>query len=474
MSFFPTPPIASPMPVKDPIDELMKSVSHDLTLTPKDSRQQSRLGGQLQTPPSSTENLTAEPVVAPLRPPKKPLDNSPATASQVNGGSNVQAARAPARAKQGSISRPKMRSRSWTSKAVRQYEADSKNTSPEMGWDNFATEAKARVGIPHCGQAQSIRSFGRKWFQPASGPKDLVVCAACYCDEVIHTGEELKWTIAPGLTEASDTKIRCALGGRFNLKIAMARAHQAKDFSYFWVAAQRLGSHPPCEDMGVVNAEWWTLPGDPQGFQVCGACYAVICESLDVAHVFETKPERSSANLRCCFNISHPRLRNYMPRLLELDFTQNPTALIEYAEVYASIPTCSRDSPREGGNWYGWDDCHICAECYQDFARHHDIAQHMQLNNTLVQESAFCEMYSTRMRQLYVVCSRRFPPDVGELLQSCRRRREVYAETVPQMKRILHEQKLALGQPKTPGSVQGSHTLVRAFKTLEQQWRTAE
>lgn len=356
----------------------------------------------------------------------------------------------------------------------RQYEADSKITSPEMGWDNFATEAKARVGIPHCGQAQSIRSFGRKWFQPVSGPKDLVVCAACYCDDVIHTGEELKWTIAPGLTEASETKIRCALGGRFNLKIAMARAHQAKDFSYFWVAAQRLGSHPSCEDMGVVNAEWWTLPGDPQGFQVCGACYAVICESLDVAHVFETKPERSSANLRCCFNISHPRLRNYMPRLLELYFTQNPTALIEYAEVYASIPTCSRDSPREGGNWYGWDDCHICAECYQDFARHHDIAQHMQLNNTLVQESAFCEMYSTRMRQLYVVCSRRFPPDVGELLQSCRRRREVYAETVPQMKRILHEQKLALGQPKTPGSVQGSHTLVRAFKTLEQQWRTAE
>ncbi|ETS78568.1 hypothetical protein PFICI_10630 [Pestalotiopsis fici W106-1] len=650
MSFFPTPPLVSPMPVKDPIEELMQSVSLDLKSASEDSTQKSR-PVQLQTPASSTEDLAvspspSKPVVTPLRPPKKPLDDVPAAVPQLNGGApggkpsvSFETARPGAAVL---VSRPRLRSHSWKSKAVvtscidtpatfsttwyshpgtpgflicsrcyadhisttkfanlfqgstlddgkprvcrfsiprfknhmfptavttsylqplidymrrrsnipdcrggdgilgstasaanikwyntrdnaipgflvceacyedyvgctpslatffqahpqgqgptevwscdfalsfiqRQYAADSKNTNPRIGWDNFVVEAKARIGITRCGQGERVRTFGRKWFQPVSGPKDLVVCAACYCDEVIHTGEEPKWTIVPGLTEARDTHIRCALGGQFNIKIAMARAQEKKDFSCFWDAVKKLEWHPPCEEAGVVDTEWWTLPGDPLGFQVCGACYSVVCESLDVANIFTRKTVRHATGkpLRCCFNIAHPRLRNYMPRLLELYFTNNPAALITYAEIYASIPPCCRDEEVKGGSWYGWDDCHICAECYLDFARQHELAEHMPLRNAFKEQGVMCEMYSTRMRQQFVVCSRRFPPDVGELLHSSRHRREIYDQTVPQMKRILRQQNPSLGQ-QAGESPEKFHGGMRLFKTLEEQWKTVE
>ncbi|KAK6087221.1 integral membrane protein [Seiridium cupressi] len=342
----------------------------------------------------------------------------------------------------------------------KQYEADGKSDSPQDAWNNFALEAKSRIGIPRCGQAQNIRSHGKKWFQPISGPAGLIICASCYCDEVIHTGEESKWRVVPGLTEARDMQVRCARGGRFNIRIAMARAHEVKDFSLFWNAIKKLEAHPMCEDSGVEGAEWWTLLHQPEDFQVCGACYVAICEPLGVHQFFAKKqsPSGMSTPLRCCFNIAHPRLKNYMPRLLEMYFCHDPSALNEYASVYAAIPLCGRDEAREGAKWYGWDDCKVCAECFQDFAGQHPLARQMALRNDLVQQSTMCELYSPRMRQLYLLCSQKSPPDAIELLQFARHRRQVYSQTIPQVKHTIQQQKLALEQQRMLNSLSSFHT----------------
>lgn len=342
----------------------------------------------------------------------------------------------------------------------KQYDADGKTPNHRDGWRNFSVEAKSRIGIARCSQTQSIRSFGKKWFQPISGPDSIISCAACYCDQVIHTGEESKWRIAPGLTEARDMQVRCSLGGRFNIRVAMAQAHEIKDFTVFWNTIRRLESHKTCEDDGVQDAVWWTLPHDPKGFQVCGACYIAICEPLSVSSFFSKKVGVSDgAKLRCCFNIAHPRLRYYMPRLLEMYFTHNPTALVEYAKLYADIQPCSRDNEVQGARWYGWEDCKVCAECYQDFARHHQLlADQMTLRNTLIQQSTICEMYSSQMRQLYLACSRKPAADPSELLQFAQRRRQIYYQTVPQMKQIIQQQKLALGQQRMLNSMSSFYT----------------
>lgn len=239
----------------------------------------------------------------------------------------------------------------------KQYTLDGKNTDNiRSAWNNFGSEAKSRISIPRCANAQPVRSYGKKWFQPVSGPASLIFCASCYCDQVIHTGEESKWCIVPGLAEARDMQVRCSMGGRFNIRIAMARAHEVNDFSLFWEVIDKLEKQPMCKDEGVRNGEWWTLIQQPREFQVCGACYVAICEPLAIQKMFARKSDPISEPtelLHCCFNIAHLRLKNYLPRLLEMYLTRDPTALVKYAEVYATIPPCGRDYERRYTQWYG-------------------------------------------------------------------------------------------------------------------------
>ncbi|KAH8204476.1 hypothetical protein TruAng_001392 [Truncatella angustata] len=331
----------------------------------------------------------------------------------------------------------------------KQYEADSKNADTRDGWNNFAIEAKARINCPPCGQARSIRSRGRNWFQPIAGPAGIIICASCYFDHVVHSGEESKWHVAPGLTEANDMQVRCSMGGRFNIRLVMARAHEVKDFSVFWDAMKKLENHPLCQDEGIHDAQWWTLPNQPEEFQICGACYDAICQPLGVKQFFRKKSALSGG------------------ALLEMYTTQNPTALVEYAAMYAAIPPCGRDEARTKASWYGWDDCRICTECFHDFAKQHrTLADQMTLRNKWIEGGAMCEMYSPRMRQLYLNCSQKTPAGLDELLRISIHRRQMYYQTVPQIKQLIQQQKLALGQQRMLNSLSSFHTNIGQLQQI--------
>lgn len=338
-----------------------------------------------------------------------------------------------------------------------QYEADGSTGH----WSNFAFEAKSRLVIPRCAQQVAVKAHGKKWFGPVHGPTGLILCAACYCDQVIHTGEEPRWQVVPGLTDARDKQVRCAMG-RFNIRMAMARAHEVRDFSIFWTAIQKLEEHPLCADSGTQddNVTWWTLPGDPSGFQVCGACYVAIAEPLGVSQFFEQKQGIPQGTiLQCCFNLAHPRLRYYMPRLLEAYFTHNPMSLIQYATTYGSIKPCAREVELVGARWYGWSECTICPECYLSFARQHNaLVMQMPLQHTLIDNPTMCEMYSPRMRGLYAEAASRTPPNPTDLLHHAQLRRQTYHATVPQMRRLISQQKLALGQQQMLNTLSTFHT----------------
>ncbi|KAI1867422.1 hypothetical protein JX265_000739 [Neoarthrinium moseri] len=325
----------------------------------------------------------------------------------------------------------------------KQYQLDGKTKD----WNNFAFEAKSRLSIPRCPQNVQIKSKGKKWFTPINGPAGLVLCAACYCDQIIHTGEEAKWQVAHGLVEASDLQVRCAVGRSLNVRIPLARARDMDDFSLFWNAVRGLESHALCDEQGITDGQWYTLNSSPRGFQICGACHAAIAESLNISQFFERKCDVApGTNLRCCFNLTHPRLRDFLPRLLEMYFTGSPTALTEFAKVYALIAPCKKYDEIQDGHWYGWPECTICAECYVGFAQHQALASQMPLNSTMMVGNRTCELYSERLRGLYTSCSEKSPPDATELLNFAQHRRQVYAQTVPQMRMLVFQQRQAASQ----------------------------
>lgn len=217
--------------------------------------------------------------------------------------------------------------------------------------------------------------------------------------------------------------------GIFSIKMAMARAQETKDYQIFWTAVHKLSNVKFClDDEGIEDGVWYSLPSDPQDFAICSGCYVAIAEPLNVSQFFVRKREEqpSGVKWRCSFSLGHPRIAQYIPRLLELYFTHDPTSLHEYASVYASIPPCPRDEDAKNKNWYGWMDCTVCRECYQDFARRGPLAVKMDLNNTLLETSTMCGMYSPRMRTLYKECSDASPPDHTPLLTFSVQRRLVW------------------------------------------------
>ncbi|KAI1353900.1 hypothetical protein F5Y01DRAFT_275661 [Xylaria sp. FL0043] len=370
----------------------------------------------------------------------------------------------------------------------REYEEKGKNND----WAGFVVEAKARITTQPCPGAKKVAAYGRKWFVPRAGPPSLILCAACYYDQIIHSGEENKWEIAQGLAQSRERTVRCARGV-FNIRILMAQAQEKKDFGLFWRAIERLSREKECDDAGIVDGVWYTLPSNARGFSVCGACYIAILEPLGVARFWVRKTDiPTGAKLLCCFNISHPRLFRFVPRLLEMYFTLDPKALDKYASVYAAIPICPRDEGRADRRWYGWEDCTICPECYLNFARHGPLEKLMELRDTPMADSRMCEMYSPRMRKLYAGCGDTGPPDPQPLLEYSAQRRRVYAERVLKIRAILAQQRMALQQQKFPNTMNalqgatnaqqgmevapgiGTGDELMVIQQLEQRWRAAE
>ncbi|KAI0856966.1 hypothetical protein F4860DRAFT_518381 [Xylaria cubensis] len=338
----------------------------------------------------------------------------------------------------------------------REYEEKGKRDD----WDGFTVEAKARLAMQTCPGTQGVSVYTRKWFVPKAGPRGFVLCAACYYDQVLHMGEEGKWEVAQGLRN----KIHCA-HGVYNIRIIMALADQKKDWQLFWDVVTRLEREKTCEDDGIVDGVWYTLPSNPRDFGVCSACYISIVEPLGVAEFWVRKRDvPSGKKVLCSFNMAHPKVWKFVPRLLEMYWTLDPTALDEYASLYASIPLCSRDEDRPNLRWYGWKDCMICPECYLDFARHSPLAKMMEFHDTLVADSVMCEMYSQRMRTLYTECGSSNPPNLKSLLEYSKQRRQVYMETIPQARMMMSQAKMALQQQKRLNLMSSHYTNLGQFQ----------
>jgi hypothetical protein len=268
-------------------------------------------------------------------------------------------------------------------------------------WQGFVQEAKARLLVPPCPKGTEMASYGRNWFVPKAAPESgLVLCQACFVDQVLHSGEEDKWEASTQLSSGLDRtyRVRCARGAMFNISVLFSAAHEKKDFSLFWKAIDKLGHEKPCEADGIAGGRWYTLPSHPKNFGVCAACYVAILEPLQVSRfwvpmsVSNEGDAASETKLLCCLNRNHSRLSAFFLRLYEMYVTLDPKALDVYASDYASVPLCPRDTDVPNRHWYGWLDCTICPECYLDFARNSPLAEIMDLRDTL-QEGSTSMLY---------------------------------------------------------------------------------
>ncbi|CAI4213534.1 unnamed protein product [Parascedosporium putredinis] len=338
-------------------------------------------------------------------------------------------------------------------------------------WQGFVTEANARLNIPACPRWDGVGAGTRRWFTPTFGSYErdgVLICAACYCDYVLNTDQTPHWKDAgDDLSRRLGDTLQCATG-QFNVNMAMLCAQDRKDFSVFWEALGNAHREEYCGPKGIVNGKWFTLRSDPDGFSVCAGCFAAILEPLGLADSFTPKGKvpREEAVL-CSFNPKSPRFVSYLQALLQSFFTRDTSSLEDIATNLANVPACRRDQDFKGGTWYGWEQCHICPGCYHEFVRGSVLDSAMSYRGVALGDRAcMCEMYSPRMRSLYLEACAKSPPDASELLAFSDQRRVVYVNTVLRIRRMLDESRLLMMQQQTLNTMSSFYTNMGQMKEI--------
>ncbi|KAI0865403.1 hypothetical protein F4860DRAFT_307685 [Xylaria cubensis] len=319
-------------------------------------------------------------------------------------------------------------------------------------WRYFVQGVPIRMSLEPCPGEKTVYpdGKGKKWFTPINGPQGLLICGACYCDYILLTGEEGLWQDAGGdLVNTFGVSVSCFFGAQYNVRVLASRMLDTSDYTLFWKAMDIVAREPRCKGQ-IQNATWYTLHSDPNGFEICRSCYTTIAESMGIGHHFKLKTGISpGSSIMCSFNTGIARFPVYMNKLLEMTYKQNPAPLEEFVVEYAFMPQCRRDTYIENSRWFGWKDCTICAECHHEFIRGTALADSMPNQGTHVKGAVMCEMYSPRMRQLYLAACSSDPPDPKPLLGYSVQRRAVWAQTMPRARQILSNIKIKMLQQST-------------------------
>ncbi|KAI0541432.1 hypothetical protein GGR58DRAFT_511007 [Xylaria digitata] len=314
-------------------------------------------------------------------------------------------------------------------------------------WTSFVQSVAARISFKPCPGDKTVYPDGRVWFTPVNGPQGLLACVACYCDYVLLTGQDSRWKNAgDNLVNIFGVSVCCYFGSQFNFRALAARTLDTNDYTSFWKAIDIVNHGPMCKSQ-MQGATWHTLNSNPDGFEICQACYVTIAEPMGVGHHFMLKAGTSpESKTTCSFNPVIARFPVYMNKLLEMVYKQDPTPLEEFIGVYAFMPVCRRDNHVENSRWFGWNECTICPECHHEFIRGTALADSMPHQGTQVEGAVMCEMYSQRMRQLYLAACASDPPDPKPLLEYSVQRRAVWAETMPRVRQIMSNIRLKIAQ----------------------------
>ncbi|SCV48121.1 uncharacterized protein FFB14_10205 [Fusarium fujikuroi] len=321
--------------------------------------------------------------------------------------------------------------------------------SPNNNWTSFTTGFYKRLQLPPCPKAQPIAGPERTWFMSSRGPSNFSVCEACYWDYFHESTESQSFhTVRLGPSQQASCDM-----GQANMLIPMIRAVDKGNYPRFWNTLQGLSQHPPCNPQGASGIRWYTLPSDPPEFDVCATCMAGTIANMNTTHLFKVKQSVGPSEARLCsFNLpGYPRGVLFLQKFAEAAYINDWRPLSELAVDLSTAPACPKIDLELAKNrrWWGWDNAHICQECYVVVAKGTKLEKHFTMKGSQVAESRLCDLYSPRMRELYKNACK--TQDLASFLSFARQRREIYLRTVPEMNRMLAAAKHALSQAQTLG-----------------------
>lgn len=324
-------------------------------------------------------------------------------------------------------------------------------TSKGQAWEEFAAEAKGRLTIPKCPGKTPIASTAHAWVRSTRAPKGLQFCYACFADYFYGTTNAAHFQQV-----AIDEDTTVCLMGTPNIVIPAQQTVARDDPELFWKWIAEVDRQPFCAKQGITGSpSWYTLPNNPLGFFVCAACRAGIADPIGWSkHLVPKKNVSPKDTILCCFHPEHVRFAEFMKCLVQSMATGRWEDMGDYVANFANVPRCPRDSTAtlSDRRYWGWQSLRICEECYLSFAKGTALEPLYHLHGEVIDKSRLCDLYSPRMRKMYVdACEGRAPAQ--GLVDTAGQRRMTFLQTMLEADRLISQQRIKGMQATMYGSM---------------------
>ncbi|KAL4882190.1 hypothetical protein BJY04DRAFT_217511 [Aspergillus karnatakaensis] len=315
--------------------------------------------------------------------------------------------------------------------------------------DTFISGASHHLNLPACekqGKLVPLRS--RKWYHPRSAP-DLTICEHCYNDFAFHT--PFKDAFQP-FNPLTLSQRRCILG-YFQSRAVWAEALLQKSLPIWTSSMTAFTQTPACTLEIPVGTLTYQITG-VANFDICQSCYVGLIQPYGLSHFFHRlPPSNTTAEPRACdLNPAHPRFASYAYKLDEALITATFSVFANYVSRTSTLTPCPGINLVKGRQWYGLPECRICPSCYEDVIRNTSLSHHFPdrpetlSTSRLGEPGVNCDMFSARMRGKYrSACENN---DFSTFLQFASYRATIYAQTVPEMRRLVQQAKLDLNMQR--------------------------
>ncbi|KAL2822922.1 hypothetical protein BJX63DRAFT_417337 [Aspergillus granulosus] len=319
-------------------------------------------------------------------------------------------------------------------------------------WRNFIQSVRHALELAPCEKAAGVAAASRKWFRPKPHIPGMVICDACYYAFIAASSMEAHFEPMPvnTLTRGLETWV-CDMS-LLPVLVVQMKAEQDKNYQIFWDAAKAIMSNPPCPsgEGNSYGGTWYSLRSTGEKICVCTQCYAGIIYPFGFDSYF-VPLSRSPAAVRmgqgvCIFNEKAPRRAQFLNKIDEAVSLRNFSHFQDFAARLGVLPVCQTTKIVNNRKWYGNDDCFICESCWEEFAKDTSLASQLPYQGKLM-KSGICDMYSVRMRGLWLDACRK--GDMTDFMAFARHRSAVYQQTVPRMQEILAYTKMRMEQRQT-------------------------
>jgi hypothetical protein len=301
----------------------------------------------------------------------------------------------------------------------------------------------------------------RKWYQPrnsSSSSSSITICERCYGEYAAHTEFETNFQ----LVTRPNAQHRCMLG-LWQSRSVWDEALALHDFTLWERTTLEMNSVPLCTLEIARGNPVYQIPG-VENFDVCHSCYVGFLKPFGLDRFFQRAPSPVYGQCACDLNAGTPRIAAFAKKLDEAMITATFATFAAFAARLAPTEPCPKLNLVCGWQWYGNESCRICPACYEEVVRDTYLAAYFPPTPITIHEETCCDLYSPRMRSKFkTACTAQ---DATPFLSFATHRKNVYHQTVPEMRALVERAKHNLSMQQMYNTTSSAYNNMDGISTV--------